>query len=95
MTEIKLYKCAVCGEEFEDKDECEKHEYEHSLCPCKKQRYERFLHKVIGYGRTLRSGIDFKEAEIYVYYSPECDIDTHYSMPIKYCPLCGERLSNE
>lgn len=95
MIETKLYTCSICGEEFKNKNKCAKHEREHSICPCKKQGCEIFLSKVIGYGKTLCGGINFDKAEIFVTYSPVCDHDNRYSMPIKYCPLCGSQIHTE
>lgn len=36
MTEIHTYRCDVCGKDFDDKDDCRKHEMEHKTAGLEK-----------------------------------------------------------
>lgn len=35
MTEIHTYRCDVCGKDFDDEDDCRKHEIEHKTTKLK------------------------------------------------------------
>lgn len=35
MTEIHTYRCDVCGKDFDDEDDCRKHEMEHKTTKLK------------------------------------------------------------
>lgn len=61
-------------------------------CYCKTTDYLTIRREVIGYGRSLVVGIDFKKKAITTYYDYDCDSGTSKNLNIEYCPLCGEKL---
>lgn len=61
-------------------------------CYCKTTDYLTIRRDVIGYGRSLVVGIDFKKKAITTYYAYACDSGTSKNLNIEYCPLCGEKL---
>lgn len=61
-------------------------------CYCKTNDYLTIRRDVIGYGRSLVVGIDFKKKIISTRYDYACDYGTSKNLNIEYCPLCGDKL---
>lgn len=61
-------------------------------CYCKTNNYFTIRRDVIGYGRSLVVGIDFKKKIISTQYDYACDCGTSKNLNIEYCPLCGDKL---
>lgn len=68
---------------------------EDNRCDCKTKDYINIRNEVIGYGKSLIIGLDFEDKEIYTWYDYACDRGTKRCFPIKFCPLCGERLKDK
>lgn len=81
----------VIGNKF-DNPELSESEENVEKCYCKTTDYLTIRRDVIGYGRSLVVGIDFKKKAITTYYAYACDSGTSKNLNIEYCPLCGEKL---
>lgn len=93
--DFKEYKKAVDYEvigNIVDNPELLESEENVEKCYCKTTDYLTIRREVIGYGRSLVVGIDFKKKAITTYYSYACDSGTSKNLNIEYCPLCGEKL---
>ena len=63
-----------------------------SDCECMNKDAVTYVYKVIGYGREIRSGINFKKATLFTHYDVRCDCGYDKEFDIRFCPLCGRDL---
>ena len=87
---FKSSEIEVVGNIFDNKESLESEENVEK-CYCKTNDYLTIRRDVIGYGRSLVVGIDFKKKAITTYYAYACDSGTSKNLNIEYCPLCGEK----
>lgn len=88
---FKSSEIEVVGNIFDNKESLESEENVEK-CYCKTTDYLTIRREVIGYGRSLVVGIDFKKKAITTYYAYACDSGMSKNLNIEYCPLCGEKL---
>lgn len=62
-------------------------------CDCETKGRIEIRRNIIGYGRSLAVILDFNNTKIYTWYDRGCDTGSEVSLPIKYCPLCGRKLT--
>lgn len=63
-----------------------------SRCDCFTKDKVIFFYRIISYGRTVLTTVDFKRKVISSWYDIQCDCGKEYKLPISFCPLCGRKL---
>ena len=101
MKEGTLYSCEKCAYKTESLEKANAHELQHridagELCECQSQKYTgiTIMSYVIAYGRSVATKLIWSGAPaIATWYDHACDSGEWYKLPIKFCPLCGRKLT--